>query len=64
MGKNFKNDEDSYESNDQMDHNTNDEDAEQPENDDWLHKKNYFGLDDMFSEDIELWREIWNETPL
>lgn len=54
MGKNFKNEDDSYESNDRMDHNRNDEDAEVSENDDWLHKKNFFGLDDMFSEDIEV----------
>lgn len=54
MGKNFKNEDDSYESNDRMDHNRNDEDAEVSENDDWLHKKNFFGLDDMFSEDTEV----------
>lgn len=52
MSKNFKNDENLYNSNERMDHDTNDEDfdGEEHENDDWF-QKGYF-QDDIGNEGI------------
>lgn len=58
MGKHFKNDDDSYESNDGIDHHMNDnddvgDDIDERENDDWYQKKNFYGLDDMPNDEID-----------